>query len=212
MRKDSDDDFIDLEERHEEREGDYGDDEFEDEFEKDSLDLLEWAKERRNAILIAAGGIVALVLVVLVISSGGEGPVSKDDFTALLLRVDRIESRVAQLDGLERAVADLIQTGREFPDQSALINRLDVLSGKVDALQKNMDSLASEAKALKTAPAAATAPERQTVSRNHTVKRGETLFGIARSYNVSLDRLLEVNKIDRREPLRVGQKLIIPSE
>ncbi|NOX61332.1 MAG: LysM peptidoglycan-binding domain-containing protein [Chloroflexi bacterium] len=45
----------------------------------------------------------------------------------------------------------------------------------------------------------------------HVVKPGETLYGIAKQYNVPLDKLAEANGITDPTTLRVGQRLIIPS-
>lgn len=205
MRGDKEDEFIDLEE-HDEDGSDNGDD-----FDDDFRDLSEWAKDRKNILLIAAGCVLALILIVLLLSSGDEPAVSQDDFTALMLRVNRIESRVAQLDGMERAVADLLENRKDVPgDEPVLISRLDALSKKVDALQRTMGTLSAEAQALKTTATSKT--EERGTPRYHTVKQGETLFGIARAYNVDLDRLCSMNKIDRRDSLHVGLKLAIPAE
>ena len=45
----------------------------------------------------------------------------------------------------------------------------------------------------------------------HHVKAGQTLWGIARSYKVSLQSLLEMNDLSDASLLRVGSRLRIPS-
>ncbi len=45
----------------------------------------------------------------------------------------------------------------------------------------------------------------------HTVRRGETLYGIAERYGVSVDDLRRRNRLGRREPLREGRRLQITS-
>jgi murein DD-endopeptidase MepM/ murein hydrolase activator NlpD len=45
----------------------------------------------------------------------------------------------------------------------------------------------------------------------HTVKRGEHLYGIARKYGTTIDRLCQINGIPRNRPLQVGQKIIVGS-
>lgn len=44
----------------------------------------------------------------------------------------------------------------------------------------------------------------------HTVQPGETLAGIARAYNVSLEELIAVNHIQNPDLIQAGQVLIIP--
>jgi LysM repeat protein len=44
----------------------------------------------------------------------------------------------------------------------------------------------------------------------HYVRRGETFSNIARKYNVSLTKLIELNRINNRNRISVGQKLLIP--
>jgi LysM repeat protein/predicted esterase len=48
--------------------------------------------------------------------------------------------------------------------------------------------------------------------RIHVVAQGHTLGKIARRYNVSIDAICTANGIQRRQPIRVGQKLIIPDK
>ncbi len=44
----------------------------------------------------------------------------------------------------------------------------------------------------------------------HVVKRGETLLNIAKSYKVTLNQLIAVNDLKKRQPLFVGKQLVIP--
>ncbi len=44
----------------------------------------------------------------------------------------------------------------------------------------------------------------------HTVKDGETLYSIARLYQVPVDAIAKVNGIKNPDVLKVGQQLIIP--
>ena len=46
---------------------------------------------------------------------------------------------------------------------------------------------------------------------SYTVKRGDTLYSIAREYNVSVKDLKEVNNLNT-DVLYIGQELLIPSE
>lgn len=46
----------------------------------------------------------------------------------------------------------------------------------------------------------------------HVVNSGETLFGIAKQYNIPYQIILEVNHLNVTDGIKVGQKLIIPQE
>ncbi len=52
------------------------------------------------------------------------------------------------------------------------------------------------------APAPVLIPERRT----HTVRRGDTLYGIAREYNTTLDEIVRINNL-RSTDIRIGQRL-----
>ncbi len=49
-------------------------------------------------------------------------------------------------------------------------------------------------------------------STTHTVKKGDTLYSIARKYDISLDALLEVNEISDPTRIPVGTLLEIPGK
>jgi murein DD-endopeptidase MepM/ murein hydrolase activator NlpD len=60
-----------------------------------------------------------------------------------------------------------------------------------------------------TVPASPVLPRRQTLV-DHRVTRGETLYGIARQYGVSLQTLLEANSLSENYNLKAGDLLYIP--
>jgi len=49
-------------------------------------------------------------------------------------------------------------------------------------------------------------------TRTHVVASGHTLGKIAKRYRVSIEAICTANGIDRKRPIRVGQKLIIPAK
>ena len=49
------------------------------------------------------------------------------------------------------------------------------------------------------------------VKITHVVAKGETLTSIARRYGITVDKLVQANLVSKQAPLRVGQRLIIPS-
>ncbi|MBF9141002.1 DPBB and LysM peptidoglycan-binding domain-containing protein [Hymenobacter properus] len=55
----------------------------------------------------------------------------------------------------------------------------------------------------------ATAPAAVVVPARHTVAKGETLFGIARKYQLTPDELIRLNKLPAGGAVRVGQQLVL---
>lgn len=45
---------------------------------------------------------------------------------------------------------------------------------------------------------------------SYTVKAGDTLYGIARKYNIKLPELLAMNSLDNGATIKVGQKITVP--
>ena len=48
------------------------------------------------------------------------------------------------------------------------------------------------------------------IQRIHTVKKGDTLYSVSKKYNVTVKRIIELNKI-QDEIIYLGQTLNIPS-
>lgn len=59
-------------------------------------------------------------------------------------------------------------------------------------------------------PPAGTAPEANAAALSHTVVKGDSPARIAKQYKVSVDALLEANRLTRSSTIHPGQKLVIP--
>ena len=56
----------------------------------------------------------------------------------------------------------------------------------------------------------AKSPELSAIGFYHEVQKGETLWGIARSYQVDVKQLIEINRLPDPTSISVGQLLYIP--
>ncbi len=50
-----------------------------------------------------------------------------------------------------------------------------------------------------------------TSSTSYVVQKGDTLYGIARKYNIKLNELLSLNNLDNSSTIKIGQKILVPS-
>lgn len=46
---------------------------------------------------------------------------------------------------------------------------------------------------------------------SYVVQKGDTLYGIARKYNIKLNELLSLNNLDNSSTIKIGQKILVPS-
>ena len=122
--------------------------------------------------------------------------------------VDPIQAKMAAFEqkiaSLERQITDLQgKAGTAGPDP-LLVQRLDALTQKVDALERRPQPQAES----KTKPAPSK-PVAATEKRYHTVQKGETLTRISKTYGISVERLRKLNNLWPDRPVKTGQKLLV---
>jgi LysM repeat protein len=150
--------------------------------------------------------ILVVILLVLIIGGGilyflGKRPTGSDA-TILQSKMSALEQRIA---GLEKQIAELhgkISTSSPDP---ALFQRLDALTQKVEALERQKQPTA-ESKAKSPTPSKPTASAEK---KYHTVQKGETLYVISKKYGISVEELRKLNNLSKDPSLRTGQKLLV---
>jgi len=93
-------------------------------------------------------------------------------------------------------VADSTQT---------LLQRLDALTQKVEAMEKQKQPIAGS----KAKPSALSKPVSSSEKRYHKVQKGETLSQISKKYKISVEELRKLNNLSPNKPVRIGQKLLV---
>lgn len=74
----------------------------------------------------------------------------------------------------------------------------------------NKTSATPQPAAVKRSPTATATPPTQTKVAQHTVAEGETLWGIAQQYGVSVRQIVVHNNVEDQDQILAGQRLIIP--
>lgn len=140
-------------------------------------------------------------------------------------RLDAVEKELARLSQQPAAAdSNLNARIRSLEKQIAADNRDEkVVDRRLDQLEKQVAGVAAQVKTrpastARPAPAAkpasvarpAPAPQPKPVRIEHVVRPGQTLYGLARGYDVTIAQIREWNpKLKSRDKLYIGEKLVI---
>ena len=132
-------------------------------------------------------------------------------------QVDQIQSRVT---ALEQLLADLRQQSQSLKE--SLANAAAKSSQERTALLEEVSKMLAERKEReKVKPAEKAAVVTKPVEKEgyeHIVAKGDTLSSIAQAYNseyqlkLTSESIRQANQLAKGAPLKVGQKLIVPSK
>jgi LysM repeat protein len=183
------------------------------------------AKRSLKPVLIAGGGLLVAVIVVLMFLSGSPKSTEKDQLKSIETRLKQIEEKLAKLEWIDTGMARLDRKEKDFATlaermtqmESSMNRRIDQLGKEaVRPAAKHEPATAKtesapprpEAAPAKSAPAAPKA-EKDSKAKVHVVEKGETLYGISRRYGIPAEQLFKLNQLSPKDPIRPGQKLIL---
>ncbi|MFH1083104.1 MAG: LysM domain-containing protein, partial [Pseudomonadota bacterium] len=131
-------------------------------------------------------GIIGILLLITVSAFFflDQREVSKKDIASIQTGLNRLEERLDRLDLLEERIARL-----EAEEKRLLQSLKNMARGNLNAEKKKASS--------------------QAKNRYHTVRPGESLYSIAKKYDVSTDELCRLNKIAPKKAIQPGQKILI---
>jgi LysM repeat protein len=113
-----------------------------------------------------------------------------EELDAIKTRLDMIEERLIQLEKTTQRISPL-----EF---------------QLNGLQESVTELG---RIIAATPDASTAAEKEMGSQNkaryHEVRRGDTLYGIAQEYGISVPTLIKLNNLSKKQAIYPGQRLLI---
>jgi LysM repeat protein len=160
-----------------------------------------------SAKWIILGAAAFLFLIVIVFSLfGGGSEVSSKEFDALRSSVAAIEQQLEQMKTISKRV-NIVER-----QEGELRNTLNNMNQTLGTVSQRLASLTQkfESSMDKSVPPAGTKPlPSAKATAVHEVKPGETLYGIAKRYNLTVNDLLRMNKMGRNSTIRPGQKLVV---
>lgn len=126
------------------------------------------------------------------------------DLDPIQKRLKMVEQSLPQLAGL---VMELQQSVSKMnANGESLTKRMDELSKKVDQLQTAAVTKQTKSKAPVSVQKESAV---KTDTAYHQVQHGETLYGIAKKYGISLAELCRLNQIGAGDTIKPGQKLLV---
>ena len=183
------------------------------------------AKRSLKPVLIAGGGLLVAVIVVLMFLSGSPKSAEKDQIKSIETRLKQIEEKLAKLEWIDTGMARLDRKEKDFATlaervtqmESSMNRRIDQLGKEAARPAAKQESATAktesapprpEAASAKSAPASPKA-EKDSKAKVHVVEKGETLYGISRRYGIPAEQLFKLNQLSPKDPIRPGQKLIL---
>jgi len=143
---------------------------------------------------------IILILLIVLLFRGGDKAVT-EDLNALKTRVEQMEKRASALEA----------AAKKMDAVDGQIKGLQQSASKAESAQRSLseriEKLAQQAEKHSAPQAAQKQPTAQ--GKVHEVRPGETVFSIAKKYNLSADQLLKLNKMTKKDTIQAGQKLVV---
>jgi hypothetical protein len=168
-------------------------------------------------------GIAVAIFFVLELGSMVNGQADQARIDALEKKIEAIEEKLDKVDGVDEKVTRIWEQAKSFEtfktrfdrSEASMSLRMDHLAMSLDTLQKKsnetiqqLGKLEKTAMNQRIAKARKPAKKRKTAV-THTVAKGDTLYSISRKYNLPLEKLRAINKLQEKDVIHVGQVLVV---
>lgn len=175
-------------------------------------------QEKILVYALAGAGAVILILFIILFFRGG-----KESSTAELQEAfSRLEMMERQMAGIEsqaeerqRVFSRVIQIDQDLrAGLESQREALDDLRQKIAQMEKSVQQPAPRPAPVSAPPRqeqAETRPAAESEGNNiyHEVQRGDNLFRIGLKYNISVDRIRELNNLSPNDSIHPGDKLVV---
>jgi len=151
--------------------------------------------------IFAGIGIGALIAGIAFFLIGGNGD-HTEEIAGLKADLNRLREQVAALDRPETQTQ--VSRIEDLKGFQQLENRISRLEKEKNRLQQEIKRFADRSTASPVKKSSS-----QDTQRYHTVQAGDSLYSIAKRYDMSVDTLCRLNRITRHQPIHPGQNLLV---
>jgi LysM repeat protein len=145
---------------------------------------------------------IILILLVVLLFRGGDKAVT-EEMNTLKGRMEQMEKKASALEAAAKKV-DVVDGQIKGLQQSVV-----KMEGNQRTLAERMDRLAQRAEKAVAPQPVQKKPSAQAQAKVHEVRPGETIFSIAKKYNITADQLLKLNNMTKKDTIQAGQKLVV---
>jgi LysM repeat protein len=171
-------------------------------------------------ILLSVALFVSIVVLVVLLSGNSENG-AHQQIAALEQRIQQAEQRLNKYDTIDEKVTRIWEQAQSFEkfkdrfdrSEASMSLRMDHMTAGLENLKKQVNQappVQARQTAANQAPAVPKKP--QSVLQYHEVTAGETLFSISKRYNLSVEALLQINRMGPDDVIKPGQKLIVANQ
>ncbi|MBN2123177.1 MAG: LysM peptidoglycan-binding domain-containing protein [Deltaproteobacteria bacterium] len=176
---------------------------------------------QKKAIIFGGTGAVILIVLLAVFFGGADKGASKE-MNTVKARLDALEKRLAKSASSDQKVSGLESQIKGIQGSLAKLESSNrSLREHVDRTAQKMEDQIKKAAALPL-PASGAKPQAQAEATRkkapdgsqkilHEVMPKETLFGIAKKYNLTIGELRRMNNLSKTDTIQPGQKLLVKS-
>ncbi len=181
--------------------------ELEEDYESYEMDGRRPPKKPRNDPFFRWQYIIAICLIILILiffyfRSGKSVP--DEQIRSMASSIEELKKSMKDLNGrLSRLQQSLSELDRSKGNVS---KRMDTLNSRVDRMEKSVSSMSGTLRELGEVKKSSVS---EVKNRSYEVRRGDTLFGIAKKHNMTVEKLLGLNGMKKGQKIYPGQKLIV---
>jgi LysM repeat protein len=168
----------------------------------------------QKSIIYAIGGVVILVAIMLFIwfSDKPINGVSAKRMQMLEDKISELEKTLSKMADMEIVMSELVARNQKLELTRERFDRFETSTSlRLDLISKELSNLAAARATVKKSPQKKQTPVKKTPEQPaiqyHTVTKGETLYSISRKYDLTVDTLRRINKLDAQSTIRPGQRL-----
>ena len=170
--------------------------------------------QKKSVIPFVIGGVGLIVLIIFfifIISGPGDGA-DKEQLQDIEARIQKLEGKLATIGVIDQALDRLAKQEQELELLNSRLDRFETtVKTQIDQIIKELGILHQKTaqtpapKARTPQPAAES--KKEIKQKYHQVRAGETLYGISRLYDLTVEQLRSYNNIGPNAAIQPGQKL-----